>query len=128
MSNPGSNLLQRAARLIRLSPVPYYAYSSRTPNANRIWVSTYAAPVNVPMSVQRVPRDKYVEWGLEFQKNYVMLYASVDMIDLSRDAGSDQIFWGNRYYQIESENTWFEQDGWAKSLAVQLPSNAVAPS
>ncbi len=125
---PGSNLLNQAARLIRLTPVPYYKYSARTLNANRQWVSAHEPVVYVPMSVQRVPRDKYVEFGLELQKNYVSLFASANLLDLTRDTGSDQIFWGGRYYQIESQNTWFEQDGWAKSIAVQLPANAVAPS
>lgn len=117
---PGSNLLARAARLIRLSNVPYYRYGDRTLNANRIWVSSYFPVDQVPMSVQRVPRDIYMEWGLEFQRNYIMLFASVDLIDLARDAGGDKVLWGNRWYQVESQNSWFEQDGWAKSLAVDV--------
>ena len=117
---PGANLLNLASRLIRLTPVPYYRYGNRVLNENRIWVSSFYPVTTIPMSVQRVPRDVYMQQGLEFQRNYVSLFASVDLVDLARDAGGDKVLWGGRWFQIESQNTWFEQDGWAKSLAVDI--------
>lgn len=120
MNVPGSNLLKQAARVIKLTTVPYIVAGPRTLNAAKQWVTTYADPVGIKMSVQRVPRSKYIQFNLELQRNYVMLFASIDMIDLDRDASGDRLIWNKRLYQIESQNTWFEQDGWAKSLAVDI--------
>lgn len=125
---PGSNLLKKASRVIRFQPVPYYRYGSRTQNANFVWVTGFAASTIIAMSVQRVPRDKYIQLGLELQRNYINLFASLDLVDIRRDATGDQVVWAGRLYQIESQGTWFEQDGWAKAIAVDVGPDSQAPS
>lgn len=71
-------------------------------------------------SVQAVPRDTYVRMGLDLQRNYVSVFASVDAIDLERDAQGDRFVFDGSEYQIESENSWFLRDGWAECLAVEI--------
>ncbi|WGN90781.1 head protein [Burkholderia phage vB_BglM_WTB] len=127
MRIPGSNLLKQAGRLIKLVGVPYIQANGRELNAAKQWVTSYLEPVTVKMSVQRVPRSKYIQFNLELQRNYIMLFASLDMIDLDRDASGDRLIWNGRLYQIESQNTWFAQDGWAKSLAVDIGPAPVLP-
>jgi len=124
---PGSNLLKKAARVIRFQGVNYYKYGQRSQNPNRVWVTVFAQPVIIAMSVQRVPRNKYIELGLDLQRNYIDLFASLDLVDIQRDATGDQVVWGGRLYQIESQGTWFDQDGWAKATAVDVGSVTTAP-
>ena len=120
MGIPGVNLLNIASRVISLRPVPYYRFLARVLNANRQYTTGYEAPTDVAMSVQRVPRSLYKDMGLDFQKVYVTLYASVNVIDLQRDSSGDKIEWAGRWYKIESAGTWYEQDGWARALAVDI--------
>lgn len=120
MITPGSNFFFQAASVIALTPVPYSRFVARTQNPAKQWISTHEPPVDVPMSVQRVPRSKYIQFGLEFQRNYVRLFAPVEMVDLDRDCGGDLIEWHGRQYKIESQNTWYLQDGWAMALAIDL--------
>jgi hypothetical protein len=120
MTVPGSNLLTRAARLIRLQSVSYRQYLSRSTNAAGFDVSTYAAPVAIKGSVQPVPRSMYERLGLDFQKNYVTLYTVTGVLDIARGAGSDQIDWNGRRFQIESETDWHAIDGWTGALCVDV--------
>jgi hypothetical protein len=117
---PGSNLFNRAARLIRLSPVDYYAQAARSINATGQWIATYNPAVPLPASVQAVPRDTYVQKGLDLQRNYVTVFAAVDAVDLERDAQGDRFVFDGREYQLESENSWYLRDGWAECLAVEI--------
>jgi hypothetical protein len=109
-----------ASRLIRFVPVLYIKDAGRTLNEAKMWVTSYQKPFKIPMSVQRVPRNKYIQFNLELQREYVMLYASMDMLDIDRDVSGDRLIWNGKVHQLESQNTWFIQDGWAKSLAVDL--------
>lgn len=120
MPVPGSNLFRAASRLIRPTPVMYYPYVSRTQNAAFQWVATYGTPFELEASVQAVDRNSYVEYGLDFQKNYVRIYVSEDVIDIERDSSGDKFTWNGKAYQIESQNTWFAMDGWASTLAVEV--------
>lgn len=109
---PGSNLLFQAFAAITPIQVQYYAYSSRVPNAVGQYVTTYAAPIPVTASVQAISRDVYQEYGLDFQKNYAMIFALIDSTDLDRDQTGDQfVLPDGRTYQVQSEADWFGEDG-----------------
>jgi hypothetical protein len=109
---PGSNLLIQAFAAITPITVQYYAFQSRSTNGIGQFVSTYAPPVPVTASVQAVPREVYQEFGLDFQKNYVMIFALVDSTDLDRDQTGDQFkLPDGRIYQVVSEADWFGEDG-----------------
>ena len=120
MTTPGSNLFAQAIRLIAPTRIQYFEYTGRTQNAARQWVASFAEPVELIASVQMVPRAKYVQYGLDFQRQYIKVWASQDFIDLARDASGDKFTWGGSVYQLESQNTWFLQDGWASCMAVEI--------
>lgn len=120
MPIPGSNLFRSAARLIRTTTVAYEEYDTRTLNAAKQWVATYKPAFDLACSVQAVDRTNYVEYGLDFQKNYVHLYAAQDVIDIDRDSSGDRFTWNGRRWQLESRNNWFAQDGWASAIAVEV--------
>ncbi|ATW57887.1 hypothetical protein CNR33_00041 [Pseudomonas phage tabernarius] len=117
---PGSNLLNQAFTSINQQNVLYRAFSGRTLNSQRQYISGFAEPGGFRCSVQSVDRSQYVQFGLEFQRNYVELFASLDLVDLERDSAGDQFIYAWRIYQLESQGTWKEQDGWANAMAIDI--------
>jgi hypothetical protein len=87
-------------------------------NAARQWVPTFAAPITLQASIQAVQRSKYESLGLDFQKNYIKIFAAANLINLARDSAGDRIVYGGRLYQMTNTNQWFAQDGWASCIAV----------
>lgn len=119
-ATPGSNLLNQAMTVIAKQSVLYRKYKDRTLNSMRNYVSLFDVPFALKGSVQRVPRTQYIQYGLEFQRNYIKIFASLDMVDIDRDASGDQFIYGMRVFQLESQGTWKQQDGWALALAVDI--------
>lgn len=120
---PGINLLSEAMGIIATQTIGYRKFSGRVLNAQRLWVTSYendGAFTAMEASVQRIPRHQYVQFNLEFQRNYVNVFASLDMVDLDRDQSGDQFVYNGRLYQLESQGTWFAQDGWAVCMAVDI--------
>lgn len=119
---PGSNILNMAMRIVGKQSFDYYAFLSRTPNSVGQDIATYASPVTLQGSVQAVPRTLYQQYGLDFQRNYINIYASQTIIDVSRDVSGDQILFNGNTYQCVSVTPWNAIDGWNAVLCVQLTS------
>lgn len=117
---PGSNIYRAARRLIGGSTIRYQPYATRAQNAAKQWVTTYGDAFDMDVSIQAVDRNSYVEYGLDFQKNYVRIYTDYDVIDIERDTSGDRFWWQGRFYQLESDNPWFQMDGWSSALAVDV--------
>ena len=120
MAIPGSNLLRQANKLIRFQTIQYRRSAGRVQNEVKQWVSAFNPSFDLKASVQMVPRAHYTQFGLDFQRSYVKVFAPINIVDLERDSTGDQLVWGGRTYQLESQNTWFLQDGWASCLAVDI--------
>ena len=71
-------------------------------------------------SIQATARSVYQEYGLDFQKQYVTVFVSADLIDISRSTSGDQIEWNGRRWQLISDMPWFPIDGWLSVLAVEV--------
>lgn len=121
---PGSNLYRSAVRLIKQTTVQYMKFNNRTLNAARQFVSGYDTAFDLQCSLQAVQRSSYQNLGLDFQKNYVKVYAAQDMIDLKRDSSGDRFIYAGLLYQLEDQKTWYLVDGWVSCLAVEV---GVAP-
>lgn len=117
---PGSNLFRQAIRLIAPMEIQYLKFLGRTQNQVRVWVSNYAPAVPIWASVQAVQRSSYNALGLDFQKNYIKIFADVDVVDLQRDSAGDQYIYNSKIYQIEDQTSWFVMDGWASVMAVEV--------
>lgn len=117
---PGIDLLDVAFSVIESEIIRYRKYGDRTKNAQFQYVATYEPLFDMEASVQRVRRDQYVQFNLNFQRNYVQVFASYDMVDLERDSAGDQFIYKGNLYQLESQGSWFAQDGWATCLAVNI--------
>ncbi len=121
MMIPGGNLLGLAMTVIAPQILQYRPFLSRTKNDEGILASKFAAPAKLRGSIQPVPRQKYEQMGLEFQKNYVTIFIEKNAIDMSRDVAGDEFWYSGRLYQAESRTTWFAQDGWESILCVEVP-------
>ena len=121
MSTPGSNILTDAFAAIETLQCKYVPWKTRSLNEVGQWISLYGTAVDVEASVQAVDRDMYVEQGLDFQKDYVQIYSSVDASNIDRNTTGDRfILPDGKMYQIESTRTWFLMDGWMCALCIKV--------
>jgi hypothetical protein len=127
VSNPGSNLLKRASRLIKFSSVQYFATTGRTLNSARQWVASFDDGNPLSASVQAVPRANYQREGLDFNKFYVRVWASKAMAALDRDTSGDRFIHNGDLYAFADGENWFAQDGWATVLACRIKIAATGP-
>jgi len=119
---PGSNILNRALRLISPQAFSYFANTGRIKQPNGQFVPAFAPPLALSGSVQPVPRNLYEQYGLDFQKNYVTVFVSKNILDLDRNVSGDLIVFSTKTFQCESKTDWFMQDGWDSILCVQIPN------
>jgi len=120
MTIPGQNILNMALQIIQEQIIQYYQYESRSLNSIGQDVTVYAAPVNIVGSWQPVPRKLYLAYGLDLQKDYFTFYTSNNILDITRDVSGDQVSFRGRRYQVESDNDWYQLDGWKGILCVDL--------
>ncbi len=127
MRVPGSDLLSEAFAVIDTVEVIYRKYKSRALNDLGFWVAEYEEDVYAEASVQVPDRTTYQQFGLDFQKNYMTLYLSLDAIDLSRDVSGDQfILTDGILYQLESSVPWYDYDGWVCLTVVEVKTKATS--
>lgn len=119
---PGTNILNQALRVLGKQSFDYYAFVSRTPNSIGQDIATYANPVTSQGSVQAVPRSLYQLYGLDLQKNYINVYVSQAVLDVTRDVSGDQVVFNGHRYQCLSVTAWSAMDGWNAVLCVQIPN------
>ncbi len=125
---PGGNLLSAAFGMIAAQGFEYQQDQGRTINTVGQYVTAYGPRVTLSGSIQAVPRDVYQEYGLDFQKNYATIFVSRDVLDLTRDATGDRVFWNGRAFQIISKTDWFNIDGWVSFMAVDTgPDEGPSP-
>jgi hypothetical protein len=118
--NELGNLLDLALGAISHQSVKWFRFTGRTTNAIGYDVATYAAGRTIQGSMQAVPRNQYKNLGLDFRKNYANLYASADIIDVSRGGSGDYVSWDGRKWQVESVTDWLGQDGWKAVFCVDI--------
>lgn len=123
---PGSNLLEDAFEAIDTITIQYLRFAGRSLNPVGQYVASFEPPLPVEASCQAVQRNTYVELGLDFQKQYVQIYASIGVTDLDRDVTGDRfILPDGRVYQCENQLDWFTFDGvvppgWVGVLCVKV--------
>lgn len=120
MSIPGSNLLRQAMKVIKPSVVKYLRFNGRILDARRQYIDSYEPEVDLVASVQAIQRSAYKDLGLDFQKNYIKIWAAADLIDIARDNSGDIFKWGGRKYKLIDNTNWMLMDGWASALAIDI--------
>lgn len=117
---PGIDLLEEAFELIGSEDVPFRQFIGREKNLVKQFVNAYGEPFWLEASVQAASQKVYKQYNLDWQKKYVMIYASTEFITIDRDSGGDQFVWDGQVYQMTERNTWFLQDGWCRAMAVAI--------
>lgn len=123
MKVPGSNLLRKAFKVIAKERVDWYRYESETLNAIGMSIKVYSDPIEILGSFQPVSKDKYEQFGLDFQKTYAYFFTCNENLAVSRDYSGDYIIvQGTRYY-MTSDVLWYRFDGWNQVLVVKAELN-----
>lgn len=122
MSVPSSNILAQALSVIKSTPVMYYQNTGRTTNAAGYDVATFAAGIMIKAgSLQPIPKSRYTQLNLDFQKTYFNWYVpNLPVLDLQRDVSGDQVEYNGRRLQVESLTDWLTIDGWKAVLMVEI--------
>ena len=100
MISPGSNLLNKAFKVIAKQSFIYRQFKSRTTNAIGIDIPEYEDDVSLKGSVQAVPRRLYQLHGLDWKKNYITIYSSDKIEGVNRDTSGDRVVFYSGIFQV----------------------------
>lgn len=117
---PGKNLLNMALSVISSDDFIYRKFNGRTTNDIGVDVATYDQDVKLCGSIQAVPRSVFTLMGLDWKRNYIMIYSSDDINGIARNSSGDRVIFAGNQYQVLSENDWRPIDGWAGILCVAV--------
>jgi len=117
---PGGNILMMALRVIQPQAPLLKQWTGRSTNAAGRQVSTYADPVAIIGSFQPIDRKHYQQLGLDLNKSHSMLYTPVPISTPGRDRSGDQLIYGGKLHEAQSETDWSTQDGWAGYTFVEI--------
>lgn len=120
MGIPGSNILNKAMKVIASQTVTYHKFLRRVDNGAGLDIAQYAAAVPLRGSWQPVPRRLYQTLGLEWNSIYITFYVSKEILDVQRDVSGDQISYCGKRYNCLSATDWTQVDGWTGVLLVQI--------
>lgn len=116
------NLLNMAMKVVGNQQFTYIKNTSRFDNGIGLDVANYAQPQVTYGQVQAVPRELLEKYGLDFQGNYIMVYVSKEITDVTRDVSGDEIQFKGITYQVLSKTDWFNINGWTAVICVQINS------
>lgn len=121
------NLLNRAFQLIPQQEFQFAKWLSKTVNTQGIMVNTYAAPVPCRGSIQAVDQSLYEKLGLDFEKQYRLVYASIFMkgVDVATGQNTpDRLIFEGKNWKVIRNTPWYSADGWSGVLVVEDTENA----
>lgn len=119
-TNFGINLLGAAQSVIGKQAYQIQIWSSRTRNANGVFVDLYDDAVTRHASIQPVSTEKKNMMGLSMTATYINIF-DVDLIGiLSRSENPPKISYSGYYWKSEpSSMDWNEQGGWNQVTAIR---------
>ena len=77
--------------------------------------------VSVEASVQRLDQNDQKEGGLDYNKNYIIVYAPANILPIQRGKSADIVGWEGKYWQVEIIEPWYLIDGWNGVTMVEIP-------
>jgi hypothetical protein len=123
MKVPGSNLLNKAFKLIAKEKALWYKYEGEVENSIGLTVKTYFDPIEVLGSFQPINRDKYEVLGLDYQHTYANFFTSHELFGVDRDYSGDYIVVQGVRYSVMSDTLWFRYDKWTEVMVVKAKLN-----
>ncbi len=112
------NLLELA--LTHLPPVyfKHRYYTGETRNAIGVLVPSYSDWVVCRGMVQPVARSRYADLGLDFAKNYVNIWGSINLRTVALQEQPDQIHYNGKIWTITTVTEWNPYNWWGNFTAV----------
>lgn len=107
-----NNLLEEAFDIIPTQPFEYCAFKGKTVNELGVFVNEYAAPVQCYGSIQALEQTQYEKLGLNFEREYRAVYASVPMKGLDKQETPDLLIFDGRRWKVLRNTPWAHIDGW----------------
>ena len=81
-------------------------------------VATYGPWAHCKGSVQPVQRSRYEALGLDWAKNYISIWGSIVLTDLSTAKQPSQILWQGSLWNVTALTEWNPHNGWMNCTAV----------
>jgi hypothetical protein len=116
----GGHILRKALNVVGYEEFPMLKYSGRTKNAAGLWVPIYVQTANIKAQVQAVSRNQMQYQGLDFEKNYIMVYTEYPIQDIQRDGEADRMIYGGNTFEFLNASLWKKPQGFVGGLAVQV--------
>lgn len=114
------NLLNQALSIIPKQKFTYCKYKSNTINEYGLKVDVYEEGIEFEGSVQAVDSKMYQQFGLDFSKEYIQIFSSLNIQNVNQHQESpDKIVWNDKNYLVVNCSDWFKQDGWTNIIAVE---------
>jgi hypothetical protein len=118
------NLLEENLLEIALGVIPgenfiYRRFLGTVENEIGLNVPQFAEPIEVTGSIQGVELDVYSQLGLDFQKNYRLVYASIDMKGIEEQEIPDRLEFYGLTWSVVKTVPWVKYNGWNGVLVVE---------
>lgn len=113
------NLLEIALGVIPGEKFIYRQFVGTVENDIGLNVPQFADPIEVTGSVQSVELDIYPELGLDFQKNYRLVYASINMKGVEEQEVPDRLEFYGQTWSVVKTVPWINYNGWNGVLVVE---------
>ncbi|MBP3514294.1 MAG: hypothetical protein J6J74_07455 [Elusimicrobiaceae bacterium] len=120
------DLLSQAFNIIPTQEFEYCAFTGKTVNTLGVFVNEYAAPVKYFGSIQALEQTQYEKLGLNFEREYRTVYASVQMKGLDKQATPDILIFEGRRWKVIRNTPWFNIDGWCGAVVTPDDENTTA--
>lgn len=119
-----NNLLNRAFTLIPQQEFTFCKFISKEVNEQGLFVNTYAEPKKCKGSIQAVDQSLYEKLGLDFEKAYRLVYASIFMEGVNTQNTPDKLIFEGKTWKVVRETPWYSVDGWCGIMVVEDKENA----
>lgn len=116
MAKLGFNIAATVQKASGTREFSYIRFLSREENEIGYVVNTYADPIVLSGTIQPVEREVYQQRGLDFNREYINIFATEDISDLARNRSTDKIIYNNETYSVVGEDEWTE---WNEILCVR---------
>lgn len=120
MSTNNRNLLKVALKMLPKQNFFYLKYLGCEVNSFGVAVPRYAEPLLVNGCIQAVDASLYQELNLNMDKNYRLVFSSLDFRGNESQEQPDRFFYDNKYWEIIKLSPWFEFNGWNSALIVEV--------
>lgn len=113
------NLLELALSVLPAVNFYYRHYAGEQRNELGVKIPTYGEWLACRGMVQPVQRSKYEDLGLDFAKNYVNVWGTLNLKTVGLQNQPDQILWNGCIWTITAVNEWAQYNNWVNVTAVQ---------